>query len=244
MKSIPPIHKMAGYLTGNIYFIESDDGGLVVVDTGIPRDYGLIVDRIKSLGRSPVEVSHIILTHFHIDHAGSAAALRRLSHAKVYAHKDDVPFMQGEKKTKRVRRLGVLGRAASLAPRAADRFTSTPPVQVDRPLEDGEVIPILGGIRVIHSPGHTPGSACYYWPEKRVLFTGDTIINSYHLLALPTIGFSSNFEEAAKSAAGVVDRMEGEELSILCPGHGPLVTERTGEKLQRFRGRLIKGGRV
>ena len=95
MKSIPPVNKVTGYGTGNVYIIEDEDE-LVLIDTGVPQDYMLLVDRIKSLGRSPVEVAHIFLTHFHVDHAGSAAAFRRLSHCSVYAHEADVPFIQGD----------------------------------------------------------------------------------------------------------------------------------------------------
>jgi glyoxylase-like metal-dependent hydrolase (beta-lactamase superfamily II) len=199
MKTIAPVNKVSGYGTGNVYIIEAGDE-LVMIDTGIPRDYMLLVDRIKSLGRSPVEVGHILLSHHHVDHSGSAAAFRRLSHAKVYAHADDVPYIQGDDYISSIYKKGILGRAASLVPAAAV-VTRVPPVEVDVPCADGDIIPVLGGIRVIHAPGHTPGTAAFYWEEKGILFTGDSIINSYHLLSLPTIGFSIDFDQAARSAS-------------------------------------------
>lgn len=243
MKSYPPVHKVTGYMTGNVYIIEGDDE-LVLVDTGIPRDYRLVADRIKSLGRSPAEVGHIFLSHFHVDHAGSAAAFRRESQAKVYAHEDDVPYLQGDDSVSSVYRVGVLGRAASYFPKTAERATRVPPVQVDEPLKDGDVVPVLGGVRVMHAPGHTPGSTCYYWQEKGVLFTGDVIDNSYLFLTLPTVGFSVDFDRAARSAAAVVDAMENEDLWLLCSGHGPIVGDRPKEKLLKFRGRLTRRGKT
>ena len=239
MKSIPPVHQVKGYGTGNIYII---DGGeeLVLVDCGVPQDYGLVVDRIKSLGRSPVEVGHIVLTHFHLDHAGSAAAFKRLSHAAVYAHEDDAPVLQGDKQISSVYPRGAIGKAVSLVPAAAATIARVPTVAVDVACKDGQVIDVLGGMRVIHAPGHTPGSAVYFWPEQGVLFTGDAIINTYHFLTLPTNGFSVDFDQAAGSICKVVDEVEGEDVRLLCTGHGPMVDDCPQEKLLKVRGKMMR----
>lgn len=239
MKTIPPINKVTGYGTGNVYIIESGDE-LVMIDTGAPQDYMLLVDRIKSLGRSPVEVGHILLTHFHVDHAGSAAAFKRLSHCNVYAHEADVPFIQGEDSISSIYKKGVLGRAASLVPVAMAALTRVPPVEVNMPCRHGEVIPVLGGLRVIHAPGHTPGTCAYYWEEKGILFTGDAAINTYRVLTRPTVGFSCDFDEASRSICSLVDGLEDEGIWMLCCGHGPVVENYAKEKLLRLRGKLMK----
>ena len=239
MKTISPVNKVTGYGTGNVYIIETDDE-LVLIDTGVPQDYMLLVDRIKSLGRSPVEVAHIFLTHFHVDHAGSAAAFRRLSHCSVYAHEADVPFIQGDDSISSIYPKGVLGRAASLVPVAMAALTRVPPVEVSVPCVDGQVVGVLGGIRVIHAPGHTPGSCAYYWEEKGILFTGDAIINTYHVLTRPTIGFSCDFGEAARSVCSLVDTVEDEGIRMVCCGHGPVVEDYPKEKLLKIRGKLMK----
>ncbi|MHB8894589.1 MAG: MBL fold metallo-hydrolase [Candidatus Geothermincolia bacterium] len=243
MKTIAPVNKVTGYGTGNVYIIEAGDE-LVMIDTGVPQDYMLLVDRIKSLGRSPVEVGHILISHFHVDHAGSAAAFKRLSHAKVYAHADDVPYIQGEDSISSIYKKGVLGRAASLLPVAAAAVTRVPPVEVDVPLAEGDIIPVLGGIRVVHCPGHTPGTAAFYWEEKGILFTGDAIINSYHFLSLPTVGFSGDFDEAARSICHLVDEVEDEGVWMVCCGHGPLVVDYPKEKLLKLRGKLMRKGKA
>jgi glyoxylase-like metal-dependent hydrolase (beta-lactamase superfamily II) len=243
LKSIPPIHKVKGYGTGNIYIIEADEE-LVLVDTGVPQDYMLVVDRIKSLGRSPVEVGHIILTHFHLDHAGSAAAFKRLSHARVYAHEADVPYLQGDKHISSVYARGAIGTLVSLVPVAAARIARVPTVEVDVACSDGEVIDVLGGMRVIHAPGHTPGSSAFFWEEQGVLFTGDSIINTYHFLSLPTNGFSVDFDQAARSICKVVDEVEDEDVRLLCAGHGPFVEDYADEKLLKVRGKMMRKGQA
>ena len=243
MKTITPVNKVTGYGTGNVYIIETDDE-LVLIDTGVPQDYRLLVDRIKSLGRSPVEVGHILLSHFHVDHAGSAAAFKRLSHAKVYAHADDVPYIQGDDSISSIYPKGVIGRAASLLPIAAAALTRVPPVEVDVACADGEVIPILGGLRVIHAPGHTPGSVAFFWEEEGILFTGDSIINTYHFLTLPTIGFSVDFDEAARSICKLVDTVEDEGVRMVCCGHGPMVDDYPKEKLLKLHGDLMRKGKA
>lgn len=241
MESCAPIEKVKGYGSGNIYIVQSDDE-IVLVDTGIPQDYRLIVDRIKSLGRSPVEVSAILLTHFHMDHSGSAAAFKRLSHASVYAHAADVPYIQGDETISSVYPRGVVGKSLSIVPAAATMIARVPAVEVDVPCEDGQVIPVLGGMRVIHAPGHTPGSAAWFWAERGILFTGDCIINTYHFLTLPTNGFSVDFPQAARSICKVVDEVEDQGVWMICTGHGPIVDDYAEEKLQKVRGRMIKKG--
>jgi len=243
MKTITPVNKVTGYGTGNVYIIETDDE-LVLIDTGVPQDYMLLVDRIKSLGRSPVEVGHILLSHFHVDHAGSVAAFKRLSHAKVYAHADDVPYIQGDDSISSIYPKGVIGRAASLLPIAAAALTRVPPVEVDVACADGEVIPILGGLRVIHAPGHTSGSVAFFWEEEGILFTGDSIINTYHFLTLPTIGFSVDFDEAARSICKLVDTVEDEGVRMVCCGHGPMVDDYPKEKLLKLHGDLMRKGKA
>jgi glyoxylase-like metal-dependent hydrolase (beta-lactamase superfamily II) len=238
VKSVPRCHKLKGMATGNIYIIEDDE--LVLVDTGAPVDSRLVVRKIESLGRDAGDIGHVFITHFHVDHAGAASALKRISGARVYAHRDDASYLDGSDSTPSVFRKGVIGRGLSMASTLSERATAVPPVEVDVRLDDGDMVPVLGGLRVIHAPGHTPGNSCYLWEDEGILFSGDAIINTYHVLTLPTIGFSYDFEQAAKSACGVVDRVALDELRLVCPGHGPVVSEKVGERLERFRKRTSK----
>jgi glyoxylase-like metal-dependent hydrolase (beta-lactamase superfamily II) len=106
------------------------------------------------------------------------------------------------------------------------------------------VIPVLGGMRVIHAPGHTPGTAAFFWEEKGILFTGDAIINTYHTFTLPTNGFSVDFDEAARSICKVVDSVEDNGVWLVCTGHGPMVDEYALERLLKVRGKMLKRGKA
>jgi glyoxylase-like metal-dependent hydrolase (beta-lactamase superfamily II) len=180
MKDLDEITKILGNLSNNIYLVQSGDE-LVVFDPGMPSDLRRLVDRIKSLGRSPKDVTAIVLTHFHVDHAGCARALKQLSGANVYANAEDVPYLQGEKYMPSVFKAGVQGRALMLLPRTVEKYSRVPTVEVDVPFVDGDVLPVLGGLEVYHTPGHTPGSSCFLWRDKSprkayltdVLNTGD-----------------------------------------------------------------------
>lgn len=231
------VNRLKGLMTGNIYVIEDDE--LVLVDSGAPMDSSLIARRLKRMGRSLADIGHILLTHFHVDHAGAASSLKEASGARVYAHEADAPFLQGDDFVPSVYRRGVVGIAASSVPGVASRMAEVPEVDVDAWLKDGDEVPLLGGLRVLHAPGHTPGNCCYYWVSEGTLFSGDAIINTFHILTLPTNGFSCDFDLAVRSACGLVDRLDGEELRLLCPGHGPVVAD-PRDKLGRFRRRTVR----
>jgi glyoxylase-like metal-dependent hydrolase (beta-lactamase superfamily II) len=243
MNDLDGITRILGNLSNNIYLVESDDE-LVVFDPGMPSDIRRLTGKIKSLGRSPEEVTAIVLTHFHVDHAGSAAALKDASGATVYLHTEDTPYLQGEKSMPSVYKAGVQGRALMVFPRTVEKYSRVPPVDVDVPFKDGDVLPVLGGLKVYHSPGHTPGSSCFLWRDRAVLFTGDAIQNLYLFLTLPEAGFSYDVKLAGRSAAAVVDALAAEDYRVICTGHGPIVRGSGREKMARFGAGLRKRGKA
>lgn len=80
--------------------------------------------------------------------------------------------------------------------------------------------------------------------QGTVLFTGDSIINTYHFLSLPTNGFSVDFDQAARSICKVVDEVEDEDVRLVCTGHGPFVDEGAGEELLKVRGKMMRKGQA
>jgi glyoxylase-like metal-dependent hydrolase (beta-lactamase superfamily II) len=243
MKDLDGITRILGNLSNNIYLVERGDE-LVVVDPGMPSDLRRLIDRIKSLGRSPKEVTGIVLTHFHVDHAGSAGALKHISGAEVYAHAEDAPYLQGEKSMPSVFKAGVQGRALMILPKTVEKYSRVPPVEVDVPFSDGDLLPVLGGLEVYHAPGHTPGSSCFLWRDRGVLFTGDAVQNVYFFLTLPEAGFSWDLELAGRSASTVVEALAEEEYRAICTGHGPIVRDSAREKLARFGAGLRRRGKA
>ena len=86
------------------------DTKLVLIDTGMPRDGEAVIAAVKSLGHTVEDISHILITHAHLDHIGSLAALKKSSSAQVVAGVKDTAYIQGLKKTWTMGREGFGGK--------------------------------------------------------------------------------------------------------------------------------------
>lgn len=154
-------------LVGNrAYLIAGNQ--LVLIDSGLPFQANRIMRFIRDIGRRPDELAHIILTHHHIDHRGSARALKSLTGAKVAASKNDIPFIEGRARAYRES----LPWWVKLLHFITDLWFREENVSVDTVLQEGDTIQ---GLRVIHTPGHTPGSISLFHIKEKALFCGDTV---------------------------------------------------------------------
>jgi len=192
----------------NVYLLAGRQTGLV--DAGFPMDRRRIMKALD--GGRP---SAMIATHYHIDHVGTMARIKGMFGTRVSAHSLDAPVMEGTEPYE-VYKLDPL-RAAYyrvLAPLYRYEYVS-----VDRRLEDGDEVevPLLGGLRVIHLPGHTRGSIALYQPERRMVFSGDTLRNEKGLLAGPPPQFTPDIEESFR---GIREKLLPLDFEILLPGHG------------------------
>ena len=129
--------------------------GLVLVDAGPPRFHRAVLAKMAALGCRDLRL--IYITHAHVDHYGSAAALRRLTGAPIAVHPLDAPAMRhGETYLGRIRNQPLFSR--HWLPRV-ERLLKVEPAPPDRTLQDGDRLDDYGlGATVIHLPGHTPGS--------------------------------------------------------------------------------------
>ena len=157
-----------------------DKNSLVLIDTGFPGQTEMIVKAIGSAGFQAKNITHIILTHQDIDHIGCLKELLKLApKARVMAHKDEAPYINGQKTP--IKLEAMLKQYDSLpADRKAwcDNLKQKFPgltVPVTHTLSDGEVLPLCGGIEVIHTPGHTPGHICLFLRKSKILVTGDAL---------------------------------------------------------------------
>ena len=136
---------------------------LTLIDCGYAGSMGRIQRAIEALGRSVAELARVICTHGHPDHAGSARELVEAG-VPVLMHAADARGL--ETGWSDVVRHPSRGRVFA---------AMTPPPPTTTPIADGDVLPLLGGLEVVHTPGHTPGSVCLYGSRDRVLFVGDTL---------------------------------------------------------------------
>jgi glyoxylase-like metal-dependent hydrolase (beta-lactamase superfamily II) len=178
----------------NAFLIESDDG-LTLIDAGFPRKEAAVLGAIRALDRSPDRLKHLIFTHGHPDHIGSAAAIVRETGARTYMHPLDIPIAETGGPFRPMRPApGLLGQVlCRLFFHPGERLE---PVAIDQPLTAGETLPIAGGIEVIHTPGHCAGQVALLWHPGRMLFAGDVATNIMGLG--DPVGFE-NLEEGRAS---------------------------------------------
>ena len=149
---------VVGPIRTNCYIVnrtESDKA--IIIDPGDEADE--IERRLKKYRIMPAA---ILLTHGHFDHIGAAKILKNHFGIKIYAYHEEKQILESDMNLGRSFGMPISGRA-------------------DEYLKDGEVITIDGiSFKVIHTPGHTVGSCCFYIEESKMLFSGDTLFCSSH----------------------------------------------------------------
>jgi glyoxylase-like metal-dependent hydrolase (beta-lactamase superfamily II) len=201
-----------------LYLLEGDV--LALIDTGVdgtPTQY--VAPALEAHGRTLGDVDLILNTHGHHDHAGGNAELVAASGAKVWIHEADARVAEDpdyQFDTYFANRHILADRADRLdAARAAMKVTAGQPAKVDRKLVDGDLLDLGRGIalRVVHTPGHTRGSVCYYWESEGVVVAGDSILGQGSRPGgLPLIYFPAEYERT-------IDRLLGMDIAVLGLGH-------------------------
>lgn len=205
MELVDGIFKVDGVRVGNAYLVETDDG-LLLVDTGIPGSAGRICRFIESMGRHPSELRDIVLTHFDMDHVGSAAALKAHTGARVAIHELDAPVLTGGQRPQK--RMLLVVALYSLLVR---------PVTPDRLLRDGDTI---GGLEVVHIPGHTAGSIALVRDDD-VVFTGDALLSDKHGNVIPP---DPRLAQDPAQVSISAERIKALHPRLLLTGHGAPAT--------------------
>ncbi len=208
----------------NIILIVEEE--LTLIDTGLPGSANRIIKYIDNLGRSVEEISLIIITHNHIDHAGGLAELRKATGAQVAAHKDDLNDTENQVAYPGfIRRLLRIPSISSLH----SNFVLQP-ADVNIHLEGGEVLKPLGSLEVIHTPGHTMGSISLYSTKYKLLIVGDAMTRKGKNPWLPHKSVSSDFQKSMES----IEKLAGLDISTLCVGHSRPLTGDVSIKMQRL----------
>ena len=187
-----------GMVSTNTYLVKNQDTGeLLIID---PADAaGKIQEKIGQMEGRPAA---ILLTHGHYDHMLAADALRSAYDIPVYACIQEKDLLKNAR----------YNLSASWA--------SPHVMEADRYLADGETFREAGfEIRLLHTPGHTEGSCCYYLPEEAVLFSGDTLFaGSVGRTDFPT----SSGADMRKSLQRLLSELPAD--TRVCPGHGEETT--------------------
>ncbi len=229
------VHRLGTDWVG--WYLYDVDGAVTVVDCGFPGYFDQLPTALTALGRSLDAVAAVVLTHYHSDHVGSAERIRLEAGATVFAPAGDAAGVRGGRTPIPGGMLQSLWR-----PRMVRYMThavrnggaKAPPVREVQTYGDGDVLDVPGGLRAVHTPGHTGGHCSLLAEGAGVLFAGD---------ALATVSFLSGetgpqlvaFNEDAERARDSLSRLEGLPANVVVVGHGSPFEGTPAEVVERAR---------
>lgn len=218
MEVIPGIYLIRGRVS-NCYLVVNED--IMLIDTGMPGNSSKITRYIEdNLKRSPQDIKTIVITHNHFDHVGSLSKMKEITGAKVAIHPADADFIRGKAKH-------VGGTFMNTMIKLLQTIYRSKPVEPDILLEDCDLI---GGYRVIHTPGHSPGSICLYNLENKAIFVGDNLQYKDGKLQSPgeqLILEPEKYKESMKKLSEL-------DIEVILTGHTKAVTSGGSELLREF----------
>lgn len=202
------------YLVSNVspnVYILSAPSGLTLIDSGLPLQARKILSALSELGYPDKRLERILITHADFDHVGSLAAVKSAAGASIAANPIEARAIETGRPSREIGTNRLMRAAMS----RLTAFTGQKPARVDVQLSDGEVLPLLGGLRVIYTPGHTPGHISLWSPSRRILFAGDSI-------SVRNGRLRENTHFVWDPALMKVSFREQRELNpvLVCAGHG------------------------
>lgn len=224
MKRIVDGAWLLAFSTANAILLE-DGEDLVLFDAGFANKEGVLFDAIAKLGRKPSNLKHLVFTHGHPDHIGSAAAIVAATGATTWMHAADKPLAEtGGPFRPMTRALGALH--ALMFWKFWNQNERMAPFAIDRTMADGNMLPIAGGLRVIGTPGHCAGQVAFLWGGDRLLIGGDVFMN--------VIGLADpiGFEDAVEGRKSQ-HRIAALDFGAVAFGHGPAITSGAAQLLRR-----------
>jgi glyoxylase-like metal-dependent hydrolase (beta-lactamase superfamily II) len=207
----------------NGFAFRDDDGQVTLLDMGVRASGTKVIAALKAIGAAPSDVTRLLLTHAHPDHAGGAAHVAGVTGRAFGIHEEDARWAREGVSPPRDEtfRLG----------RFLNRHLNQgfPAVPVEEELTDGQVLPVAGGLRVVHTPGHSPGHCAFLHEPTVLLVTGDSIFN-VRGLRWPIRTFCTDFRMTTQTA----HRLAELDYTTAAFTHGPELRVNPREAIRGF----------
>lgn len=216
---IPGVYQLGDRFV-NLYLIAEPEA-LTLIDAGLAGSGARLVLRaIAQLGRPPQALRQILITHADPDHYGSANALRQATGARVYASAREAAAMARGVMSREVRGSALVRGAFGLFGRLMMPMS---PTSVDEILTPGQALPILGGLSILATPGHTPDHLSFYAPAYKLLFAGDSLNAMGGKLRFADGPVTWDYRRGLQS----VREQAALDAQTIAAGHGPVIRDAT-----------------
>jgi glyoxylase-like metal-dependent hydrolase (beta-lactamase superfamily II) len=234
MRLAPGLHRIGSDVV-NVYLVE-DASGITIVDAGLPGQWRELEQELTQLGRSLDEVRGIVLTHGDTDHIGFAERLRQQKGIGVRVHELDAARARGEIKKPNAGwgPIKVRPLLKFLWYSARHGGLRIPPVREVSTFADGDVLDLPGSPRIIHVPGHTPGSVAVHVPTVNALFVGDAMTTG-NVLTGKSGPRPAPFTLDPEAALASLAKLEAVPATWVLPGHGAPWSGGVAEAIRQVR---------
>jgi glyoxylase-like metal-dependent hydrolase (beta-lactamase superfamily II) len=213
MKIHPKVYRVDAMFPIYQYLIV-EPNSLVLIDTGFMGNQKRVINNIKTIGLGPEDIIMILITHSDGDHYGALNAMEKVTKARVGASAIEAEAIRTGSVSREMKATGLQKTFFNLFSKIVSR--SSKDARVDDILVPGQVLPFLGGLRILDTTGHTPGHLSFYSESEGILFAGDSIVIQKSK-PVPSSGSICWDEDKARQAYDMQMKLNPK---LICAGHG------------------------
>ena len=220
----PGIHYVEHART-NVYLVEDDDA-VLLVDTGLPRSKGLLLEALSRIGRSVQDIRAVVLTHGHFDHVGTAEYLRSQYGVPVYCHPDDAyiaahPYSYQHERSPFLYPLRYPRAIPGLLRMTAAGAVAVKGIRDTLPLTPEAAPALPGSPLLVPTPGHTEGHCGLHFPDRDAVISGDALVTRDPYTGRPGPQVVARAATAdMPTALQSLEALRSTSARTVLPGHG------------------------
>ena len=205
------------------FYLVTDGRGATLIDAGYPGYRAQVSHALTAVGLPHTAIEAVIVTHHHVDHAGTAEHVRARAGGTVLVHSGDAPIVRGEQRSHLppgfYRQAWRPSMARYLAHTIRVGGARYRPVSEVEELAVDRMLDLPGRPKVIHTPGHTAGHCSVILEQRGVLFCGDAMVNFDYATGAPGLS-QHRFNDDRARALASLERLAEVDADVVLFGHG------------------------